>query len=623
MQFSSNSVVGTLACDDGMIGLGPNCSCGSDNCLFATLRTFLPSTELMDAYINNSKLDATFSKEFTRFILQNAKFESHRGFPYDLRCGTDPDPQKLCKSSFGKFLRYNSIAQYARFNFRIFLKNDSDSLYEIVYPEVFRWTEKIPECESKNSGWNCAFLDMSSVANNSKLNSKKTFNRRFLDTVFELIHMRTQRKNHISQIVIYGKLLWMLSRPNEHVQRFINQTIEHTNIDMATAVKNRQHIADAALLIKKWSITITNGTKSQRWQPTLNWFDCDGNIMFCLSFRYDQNRVVYNSRLHNTWGQEGSLQLPPADRHGLTVSVTEVIVNPQLGFEVFYTSSPHRQILFSHKIDWSRFVNVTLQSAEQLSANSKMRVDLIPTETTRSFYELNETWSRNDSTSRNPPTVSMHVRQGDSCDSWIPRAVSNLRVHTDVSGPKADWSRSCFELSVYMDKLDHLRRKYGVKIVFLATDSPKMIQLTKQYTEYEWIFVTMDRHAFDRDRGWINEHVDTVHSGMILYSAVADVELLKQGDIFLGTFASHYSKLIYFTMVGEKMRLVPFVSLDFPMSCDTVDLCADEDVLMRKQTIEDIIYRSPNCQRGSPSLIGWVSGAQDPCGIYQDEEEAE
>ena len=70
-------------------------------------------------------------------------------------------------------------------------------------------------------------------------------------------------------------------------------------------------------------------------------------------------------------------------------------------------------------------------------------------------------------------------------------------------------------------------------------------------------------------------------------------------------------------MVGENMRLVPFISLDFPMSCDTIDLCSEEDIMLRNQSIEDILYRTPNCQRNDQSLIGWATVEQDPCGIYQ------
>ena len=51
------------------------------------------------------------------------------------------------------------------------------------------------------------------------------------------------------------------------------------------------------------------------------------------------------------------------------------------------------------------------------------------------------------------------------------------------------------------------------------------------------------------------------------FSAIADVELLRYGNYFLGTFASLFSKLVYYIMIGEKLRFIPFVSLDFPLTC--------------------------------------------------------
>ena len=75
------------------------------------------------------------------------------------------------------------------------------------------------------------------------------------------------------------------------------------------------------------------------------------------------------------------------------------------------------------------------------------------------------------------------------------------------------------------------------------------------------------------------------------------MEILKRGDIFIGTLASHFSKNLYSAMVGYQMRMIPFISLDFPIACDTVDYCSDAAILSRRQTIEEIVLRGPSCER--------------------------
>ena len=619
-----------FACEDGMIGLGVDCSCGNNtSCLFASLRNFLPSKELINDYLKSAKQDMKFSKEFSKFLYRNAKFEKHRGFPLDLKCHVDPDPQKLCQSSFGKFLRYNSILEYARFNIKVFLKNETDSLYDIVYPEKFRWAENIPECDQGNSGWNCAFYDMSSPHEHSmNETTTESFQWDFLYKAMRLIEARTKRRNHIAQILIYGKLLSMLSRPNRHILEFMNKTIERTSINMSNAAKNIIQEDINKQENRVWRVSITNFTEASitNWQPNIYWLSCENSetVLLTISVRFHQKRIVYNSRVGGVWSaNEGSIPFPSVSIDELKI---EVVEKPNLGFKIFaFKEAATRAIFpFPRSIPKSKSCNLTVD--ESLGArplHSILRVHEAPSAPIRSEKDIMQVWldvdqNTNNSLSGSPPTVSMHVRHGDSCDSWIPRAVDNLRIHTDVSGPKGDWSRSCFELSVYIQKLQLLRELYGVRKVYLATDSPDMISLAKLHTEYEWVYLRINRHTFDHDRGWINEHLDNIaNSKMIFYSAVTDIELLKEGDFFLGTFASHYSKLIYFNMVGEKMRLVPFISLDFPMSCDTIDLCGDEDVIPRNQSIEDIIYRTPNCQRQNNfNLIGWVTATQDPCGIY-------
>lgn len=212
-----------------------------------------------------------------------------------------------------------------------------------------------------------------------------------------------------------------------------------------------------------------------------------------------------------------------------------------------------------------------------------------------------------------PPSVSMHVRQGDSCDFVLHHEIAHMTTYINTTGGHR---RPCFSVDVYMKKLSLLRTLYAVNKVYLATDSEEMIHRTHLHTEYNWIYINISRSHFSQ--GWVDRSAASrERSQVTLFSAVADMALLSRGDIFLGAFSGHLSKVFYYLMAGQQMRLPPFVSLDYPLSCDTIDICSDVDVLARKQTIEGIISRAPECQRKRSGRVdGWVQPWSDPCGLY-------
>lgn len=231
-----------------------------------------------------------------------------------------------------------------------------------------------------------------------------------------------------------------------------------------------------------------------------------------------------------------------------------------------------------------------------------------------------------------PPSVSMHVRHGDSCDF-----LSSEETNPEVSKPsKRGYKRPCLAIEVYMSRLYELKRRYGVKRVYLATDSAAMIEFITRPTtvsngaevetrieskykmkagDFEWVFVNISRDVFDFKNGWVDFYNSSVYE-VVSFSAVADLALMKRGDIFLGTFSSHFSKLAYYVMSGKQMRLPPFISLDVPLSCDTGDDCAISDISKRDQTVLDIIQWAPECLRKVDG--GWMDSNRDPCGIYSD-----
>lgn len=213
------------------------------------------------------------------------------------------------------------------------------------------------------------------------------------------------------------------------------------------------------------------------------------------------------------------------------------------------------------------------------------------------------------------PSVSMHVRQGDSCDFVLLDEDGDAEGYgrTRCLNAKKNYTRPCYSINVYMKKLHMLRKKYGVRRVYLATDSPDMIARAQRETRFHWIYVDSPKSALHHGKGWVDFHAADDSEDVTL-SAVADLTLLQAGDIFLGAFTSHFSKLTFYLMVGQQMRIPPFVSLDYPLSCDTVDNCSDNDITRRGLSIADIIGWAPECVRAQHG--GWVRDNLDACGVY-------
>ena len=161
-------------------------------------------------------------------------------------------------------------------------------------------------------------------------------------------------------------------------------------------------------------------------------------------------------------------------------------------------------------------------------------------------------------------SVSMQVRQGDSCD-WVIRrwdpSISRIWDRKKRGGQRV---RKCFALNVYMEHLYRLHELYNVQTVYLSTDSQDMIDLAKNNSAFDWIFLDNSRQKFHFNesgarwaRNWIEFRHDAFNEE-ILFSSVADLNLLKYGDIFLGQFSSLFSKLAYYVMIGHQPKLYRF-----------------------------------------------------------------
>ena len=219
-----------------------------------------------------------------------------------------------------------------------------------------------------------------------------------------------------------------------------------------------------------------------------------------------------------------------------------------------------------------------------------------------------------------PPSISMHVRQGDSCDKILRSAPPGMThyLHTEVDSATKDTTvtRPCFSIDVYMTALRELREQYGSTRVYLSTDSAEMLRRIHTEDSFTWILVntTVAQYQGRKGPGRYIDFLPNSANEAVLMGGASDMHLLSRGDIFLGAFSSHFSKLLYYSMVGQHMRILPFRSLDYPLSCDSVDVCDKDDITKRGMTMERIAMWAPECIRGA---LPWSpSGKRDPCGIY-------
>lgn len=147
------------------------------------------------------------------------------------------------------------------------------------------------------------------------------------------------------------------------------------------------------------------------------------------------------------------------------------------------------------------------------------------------------------------PVISVHVRHGDAC------------MHASIS----QFRPKCVEWEVYLERIYEMRDKYGVSAVFLATDDPAVSEAARKAEGLQVLQLDMDRQVFSAD--WFLEfrsQMGLVSAKDVTESALVDLLLLAEGDLFVGTFASHLSRLAYELMVARLGYFPPYSSVDYP-----------------------------------------------------------
>mmetsp|Transcript_25253 Transcript_25253/g.79847 ORF Transcript_25253/g.79847 Transcript_25253/m.79847 type:complete len:410 (-) Transcript_25253:351-1580(-) len=161
-------------------------------------------------------------------------------------------------------------------------------------------------------------------------------------------------------------------------------------------------------------------------------------------------------------------------------------------------------------------------------------------------------------------SITMHVRRGDSCD-YMAKSIYDVRGR---------FVRPCFPFKLYMDAALKMQKLYNVSTINLLTDSDKVLKEVELYPSFKFRFFELDRKIFtpknvggrSKNRPeYIENRVRAgelrSHVKHIVVSALAELELGRRGDFFIGSAESTMGRLVYLLMFGKNKRAPPFISL--------------------------------------------------------------
>eukprot|EP01080_Neovahlkampfia_damariscottae_P009188 gene9188-1275_t len=132
-------------------------------------------------------------------------------------------------------------------------------------------------------------------------------------------------------------------------------------------------------------------------------------------------------------------------------------------------------------------------------------------------------------------TVGLHIRRTD-------------KVETGES--------KFLPLSQYMKKIENYFKNYSKeKIVFVATDDSTEVEILKSsYSRIKFISNLNSKHPND----WIHFR----YTSNELLRVLIDVYLLSECDLFVGTFSSHISRLVFELIQSRNERNQKVISID-------------------------------------------------------------
>ncbi len=151
--------------------------------------------------------------------------------------------------------------------------------------------------------------------------------------------------------------------------------------------------------------------------------------------------------------------------------------------------------------------------------------------------------------------LGLHVRRGDA-------AAGQLKEYTAQNS-----TRASFALEAYLEGADLICAKYGIRHIFLATESKDEIERARRMRpQYTFLHLDHDRSIFPdlatspqfiEDAAF--EHPERARP--LAESAIFDLHCFRSCHAFIGTFNSEFSLLAWLLAIGRQGHLVPYISL--------------------------------------------------------------
>ncbi|KAH9261689.1 hypothetical protein BASA81_000345 [Batrachochytrium salamandrivorans] len=146
--------------------------------------------------------------------------------------------------------------------------------------------------------------------------------------------------------------------------------------------------------------------------------------------------------------------------------------------------------------------------------------------------------------------IAVQVRRGDSCN--------------DVTAPH----RTCPKLQVYVDRVDKLKRTYGITkpiTIFLASDDPSAIEEAKLLDQGQdvWVWQPISRQKYVN--GKVVDNNPALFDDATMDELYYDLWAISQCELgFVTSFASSVAWNAYAMAVGRFGYYIPFISVDLP-----------------------------------------------------------
>ena len=207
-------------------------------CGIANLRSFLPNKTEFATQLDHRHCDAEFRRSFDDWLQRSTLLIQHPGYPQDRDCQKNSCPP----SSIGKYVRYASLMQYHKAKIKTATGDRHvATLFDIRYSYIWRWAKGL-HCD----GWNCAFLSMNH-SDYLKTDPKKWTD----DLMREVFGYRNSKPNHAVQIILYGKLLSLLTRPSKLAEKFTEEHLVQTYIKETNLLQNRSYYPSVSMHVRQ------------------------------------------------------------------------------------------------------------------------------------------------------------------------------------------------------------------------------------------------------------------------------------------------------------------------------------------------------------------------------------